>query len=1001
MILSDPQLKTIVRLFSLFASIDPNIEHQEVTRVIESYLKKYSRYESLSQYISIYQFYIDQHAQKKTKNQLKKISINAVKTIRLIDQLEKELHKKQQFILLIAFLEILRTKESILPDEEDFIDTLSLTFTLPDHEVDHLKTFILGTKENHKEANCILRVDGDTSAKGSENHLYRENLKGNVRIIRVTSINTFFFYYEGEEQLFLNDRYIIPGKIYELSKGQHISSLKVGLHSLKFKPIYYTEIGIHFAHLQNDYKLHFQIKELSLSRTDGSVAIHPFSFETQAFLLVGIIGSSGVGKTTLMDLISGARESTSGQVLINGYDIKNDRKKLQGLIGYVPQEDLLYEELTVYNNLYLQAKLSFDNLTQEEIDSKVISLLHTLDLYHIKDLKIGSKGNKVISGGQRKRLNIGLELMREPAVLLVDEPTSGLSSVDSLNILNLLREQTMQGRLVIINIHQPSAKLFKLLDQLIILDEGGYVVYTGDPMDSLVYFKTINEQVDAGDRECPVCGAVEPDILLEIIEQPDPQNKFGRKYTPQQWNQMFRDNLQQEVIPPEKQKLPKAKFKLPGAFYQFGIYFRRNILTKLANKQYLMISLLEAPLLALILAYFTRYNAGTPENPAAYIFSKNLNLPAFLLMSIIVALFLGMLVSSEEIFKDKPKLKQEKLFGLKIIPYLHSKIIYLFILSAIQIFSFVLVGNSILGIEGMYFSYWLILFSAACFSNLLGLLLSSSMKSVIAIYIAIPFVLIPQILFSGTIVEFDKLNSHFSNRYYPPIFADLMASRWAQEALAVKQFKNNPYEKHFFTIDQLESDAAYHLNALLPQLEEDIAVLIQNRPGAEKEKRAALLVNSFRNLNLLIPEALNKMPLKIKESDIRSLQNQIDSLEAAYSRALDRIMYRKDEISQRINQEADISITRFKQHHHNEAIADLVKQSDDRDKLMISSDNEYMRTAEPVFFISDHVAGRSHFYAPRKKIAKNEINTLYFNTFAIWLLSFFVYLVLIRRILRI
>src|SRR3972149_4173186 len=155
----------------------------------------------------------------------------------------------------------------------------------------------------------------------------------------------------------------------------------------------------------------------------------------------------------------------------------------------IPQDDLLIEELTVFQNLFYNAKLCFDNLTDFEITERVNAVLSDLGLFEARNLKVGSPLEKTISGGQRKRLNIALELIREPSVLFVDEPTSGLSSRDSENIMDLLKELALKDKLVFIVIHQPSSDIFKMFDKLLVLETGAYPIYYGHPLQSLIYFK--------------------------------------------------------------------------------------------------------------------------------------------------------------------------------------------------------------------------------------------------------------------------------------------------------------------------------------------------------------------------------------------------------------------------------------------------------------------------------------------------------------------------------
>ena len=214
--------------------------------------------------------------------------------------------------------------------------------------------------------------------------------------------------------------------------------------------------------------------EVTYRFKSGKNGLFKINFSEESGRLVGIMGSSGAGKSTLLNILNGSVNPTEGRVLINGIDIHKDEDKIRGLIGHVSQDDLLIEELSVYQNLYYNARLCFDNYSEELIAQTVNNMLHSLGLFEIKDIQVGTPLNKKISGGQRKRLNIALELIREPAILFLDEPTSGLSSRDSENILDLLKDLTLKGKLIFVVIHQPSSDIFKMFDNLLILDTGGY-----------------------------------------------------------------------------------------------------------------------------------------------------------------------------------------------------------------------------------------------------------------------------------------------------------------------------------------------------------------------------------------------------------------------------------------------------------------------------------------------------------------------------------------------
>ena len=260
---------------------------------------------------------------------------------------------------------------------------------------------------------------------------------------------------------------------------------------------------------------------------------------------------------------------------------------------------------------------------------------------------------------------------------------------------------------------------------------------------------------------------------------------------------------------------PQKVLQIPGWFNQLKIFIRRDVLSKLANQQYVLINFLEAPLLAFILSFLVRFYNTDEFLRHGYIFGENENIPAYLFMAVVVALFIGLTVSAEEIIKDRKIRKREKFLNLSNSSYLMSKIVILFVLSAVQTMMFVLIGNSILGIKGMWFDYWLVLFSVSCFANLLGLNVSSAFNSAITIYILIPFLIIPQLLLSGVLVKFDKLNPSVTEQGVVPFWGEVMVSRWGFEALAVNQFVNNKYERLFYSFEKkYEQAIAYYEQAI-------------------------------------------------------------------------------------------------------------------------------------------------------------------------------------------
>jgi amino acid transporter len=235
--------------------------------------------------------------------------------------------------------------------------------------------------------------------------------------------------------------------------------------------------------------------------------------------------------------------------------------------------------------------------------------------------------------------------------------------------------------------------------------------------------------------------------------------------------------------------------------------------------------LLEAPVLAFLLAYVIRFQNGADNT---YIFQQNDNVPGYILICIIISLFMGLTVSAEEIIKDRKIQKREAFLNLSRFSYLSSKIIILFLLSAIQSFLFVLIGNAILEVHGELVNYWIVLFSASCFANVLGLNISSTFNSVITIYITIPILLIPQLILSGLIFHYDKMNADISDKGTVPLVADIMISRWAYEAIAVNQYKANPFEIDYYEYEKKEKRYSYLSSLWGPTMEQIVYRIADN-----------------------------------------------------------------------------------------------------------------------------------------------------------------------------
>ena len=504
--MSERILSALMQLFAIIAQVDDSIEAGEESiitsskgrRIIESFL----RTELSSQLIEHYLRLFDEHLntlhskQKKKDADKKRNSLNSVKVLKICSAINEELRQKQKIIVLIRIFEFINSNEKIQDQELEFVTTVAEAFNISKEEFDLISAFIFNNIPFlEKTENCLIVSNKRTQ---KERKIQLNGLDDEIVILYIKSVNILFLKYFGSDTLSLNGQFIPNDRTYIFTQGST-------LHTSKSKHLYYSDAISQFRKDDQKKKIVFAVNNITYFFEKNRQGLHNFNFSEQSGKLVGIMGGSGTGKSTLLNILNGQTLPTSGSVTINGVDIHKDNHKLQGIIGFVSQDDLLIEELTVFQNLYFNAKLCFGTLSDREIKKKVIDTLRSVGLYEIKDLTVGSALEKVVSGGQRKRLNIALELIREPEVLIVDEPTSGLSSRDSENIMDLLKEMTYNGKLIFVVIHQPSSDIYKMFDRLFIIDQGGYPIYDGNPIEAITYFKHTTHQVNADESECALC----------------------------------------------------------------------------------------------------------------------------------------------------------------------------------------------------------------------------------------------------------------------------------------------------------------------------------------------------------------------------------------------------------------------------------------------------------------------------------------------------------------
>jgi ABC transport system ATP-binding/permease protein len=1014
--MSEEILKALTTLFAIITKQEEGTSEKEREFVLR-FFKSQLPQDAVGEYLAMYdelaevnkpeEVLVDGAEVRKTKLTSVK---DSVRTLAMCKKINKTLTQKQKVVVLMKLLELVNVDEVISPLRMQIIDTVAEVFNIDKEEFKIVESFVTQEDITQMDYPDILIVDGEERRPFQvAKCIHVSGFKGQLAFFRSHSVDLYFVRYLGSSEVQLNGFAMKADQVNLFSNGSVVKPSSGA-------PFYYNEIVAGFQSDGKKLNLSFHVNDLEFRFPNGALGLRGINLSEGPGSLIGIMGASGSGKTTLLNVLAGIEKPSKGEVLINGINIHTEQEKIEGVIGYIAQDDILFEDLTVFENLYFNAQLCFKDKSKEELQQLVEETLSSLGLLHIKELKVGNVLNKKISGGQRKRLNIALELIREPSILFVDEPTSGLSSRDSENVIELLKELTLKGKLIFVVIHQPSSDIYKMFDKMFFMDTGGYPIFNGYPIDAVTYFKKATNQVDSERGQCFTCGNVNPEQIFNIIEA-KVVNEYGqytnqRKVTPVQWGDLFKERFVLKHVEEVKEEPPKS-LAIPNRFRQLSIFVLRDMLAKVTNMQYMLINLLEAPLLALLLAFIIRYNNNSEGT--GYLFRFNENLPAFLLIAVIIALFMGLTVSAEEIIKDRKIQKRESFLNLSRSSYLLSKVTILFLLSAIQTLTFVLIGNVILEIHGMTVHYWLILFSVSCFANLLGLNISSSFNSAVTIYILIPLLLIPQMILSGAIFSFDKLNDAVSTKGRVPVIADFMASRWAFEALAVHQYKNNDYEFMIYDFEAIESRSAYVKSYLIPELQSRIEKsrsLLKSINPEEKSKGAeefAIIAHEAGKLaqeNIANPVPVGFDPLKEDAGPVfNRLYGFFEQVSDYYTEVQNKASDKKELALNYMETMVEGSnLNDLMNKHHNEGLMDLVKNLKAKNRIE-EFERKLIQQIDPIYKQPENIRGSmdysAHFLAPTKHLFGQYIDTFWFNLTVIWFMTILLYFTLYFEALKV
>jgi len=581
-----------------------------------------------------------------------------------------------------------------------------------------------------------------------------------------------------------------------------------------------------------------EVSEVTHRFPSGETGLEGISFPLTRGELVCVMGASGSGKSTLLRVLAGQLQPTSGQIFLNGRSLYPNLDDLKKYISYIPQEDAFDEHLTIGENLQFAAAIRSPHLSRRDRMRRLEAKLVELGLGERRDAVVGAAIKKTLSGGERKRLNIGLDMIGMSDVYLFDEPTSGLSSKDSEHVIEIIRSMA-HNKIIVVTIHQPSSKLFQLFHKALLLDKGGRLVFFGTPTEMLRYFAEAEHQHAFGQDlgACPSCGTTRPEFIFDVLETPlrdlsgdiiYEENSRGqlvaaRRYSPEFWRDKYEAfrliqdvkqvSLRREQPPPLPAAITQKRKRQPIRWHdewtQFRALLRRSFISKLRNRANIWITTCAAPVLAILIGTLLRYSES-----GKYDFASAFHIPTYLFLGLLVVMFLSLTNSADDIIRDRPVLQRERNLDVRLPYYVFAKMSSLSIFALVQCILFVLIGNYILEIRGMFWTHLALMFMTAVGSLALGLLVSSFVSDAKTAANIVPLVLIPQILMSGALIKYEDMNRNLSLVYsltrwfheHPskdrgkkmdsklqvPFVCQFIPMRWSYEEMIVAQAKLNP-----------------------------------------------------------------------------------------------------------------------------------------------------------------------------------------------------------------
>ncbi len=905
----------LMRMLALIFSSATNRSNINQHRAFANFLNNFIPDKKHAEFTALFQEMMHSY---ESAGRMKKIGSNSVKLIRFCNEINQRFDRATRILLWLRLAELISDRQGEETETDDYLTLAADSLNIESESQQALRQLISDSTTTGK-SDIRMQLPGMLSWHDAASGLLLAKFC--------------------DRGFLMNDHPIVVNTIAEIKPGMEIAdnkgnSISYTMLMRQYCGLHAATIGVELNHVKYSYR--------------NKTVLQPVSLTIEGPAVVALSGRSGSGKSTLLRLMAGTLRPETGVIRI--YSEHGDTVKR----GYVEQDEAFIAEFTVEEILHERlALLKKAGLVARHIGSEIVSeVAAKTGLTGQLHQKAGSHGQSQLSGGQRKKLAIALQLLTSPEVLLLDEPTSGLSSGDAIEMMTIVKNLAAQGCLVICSLHQPSFELLHQTDYLLQLDTGGFPVYYGETSGAAAYFRNISETADNRALACPACMHYNPADLFNIVEETrldETGNRTGeRKISPQQWYESFKSvhehgNFSTKKATDKNKKQPCRMVALTLHFFARDV---KRMIRKPSSSAAIFVS---AAVLFLLIAFVSRGSAGD------YNYSTNPNIPAAFLMMMITAVFTGMMVAGNEVCGDRNFRRSEKLISRDMASWVSSKLIRMLLVSVIMAMLMVSILSGMLAIPIGFWRLTLLMIAVFFHGAALGLLLSSVFRQLSTVYFVVPLIIVPQLLLSGLIINFDNFPRCLQSTSFTPPVADLAATRWAFEAIAVDAFVNNTWEKQFYTVHYQKYRAAWYLNHVIPYTE-----LL-----AKKDRKAAqqLLQNEIKRE-------------KFRVNTATDFESQTALLKTVFSRLLHECINSEQTMQEQLAKVYDMN--KMKQENHNQQLALLLVNP----VPAFTVDNNQMRLVRrfaPVFYLPDNNAGRAHYFAPAKKIGNTYIDTFDFN----------------------